>query len=75
MRAATVTTFMLAAKAEGVFVFTVGLGDTLDVDALGQIASRPAWFYTAPDAEALTDIFRAIAGTIPCPAAVFWGGR
>ncbi len=51
------------------------LGDTLDVDALRAIASRPEWFFTTPDAEALADIYRTIAGTIPCPAVPFWGGR
>jgi hypothetical protein len=30
-----------AAKARGVVAFTVGLGDSLDVDALRAIASRP----------------------------------
>jgi hypothetical protein len=43
--------------------------------ALRAITSRPEWFFTAPDAESLADLYRAIAGTIPCPPAAFWGGR
>jgi Mg-chelatase subunit ChlD len=63
------------AKEAGVVVFTVGLGQDLDVAALVAIATRPAWFYAAPDAEALAGIYRAIAVTIPCPAVAFWGNR
>lgn len=63
------------AKAQGVVVFTIGLGDDLDVDALLAMASRPEFAYRAPDAEDLADIYRAIAVAIPCPAGTFWGGR
>ena len=63
------------AKEAGAVVFTVGLGDELDAEALAQMASRPEFFYTAPDAEELAEIYRAIAVTIPCPATAFWGRR
>ncbi len=63
------------AKARGVAVFTVGLGDDVDVAALAAMASRPAYAYRTTDAEALGGIYRAIAVAIPCPPAVFWGGR
>ena len=63
------------AKDAGVVVFTVGLGSDLDDDALAQMASRPGYFYTTPDAEDLADIYRAIAVSIPCPAESFWGRR
>jgi hypothetical protein len=39
------------------------------------MASRPEWFYVAPDAEQPTAIYRAIAVIIPCPTTVFWCGR
>jgi len=63
------------ATNDGVAVFAIGLGDDLDVDALEQIASKPEYYYRAPDAADLNDIYTAIAVTIPCPAADFWGRR
>jgi hypothetical protein len=63
------------AKDAGIVLFTIGLGDDLDVEALRRMASRPAYFYAAPDAEDLADIYRGIAVAIPCPAGAFWGGR
>lgn len=64
-----------AAKARGVAIFTIGLGDDLDAGALAAMASRPEFAYRTPDAEALAGIYRAIAVAIPCPAGAFWGGR
>jgi hypothetical protein len=64
-----------AAKDAGVVVFTIGLGTDLDIEALRSMATRPEYFYTAPDAEALAGIYRDIAVAIPCPAAGFWGRR
>ena len=63
------------AKAAGVTVFTIGLGADVEADALAAIASRPGYFYLAPDGEALADIYRAIAVELPCPAGALWGGR
>lgn len=64
-----------AAKAAGVMVFTIGIGDDLDADALAKIASRPEFFYRALDAEVLSEIYRAIAVSIPCPSDSFWARR
>ena len=64
-----------AAKRAGVTVFTVGLGDDLDHEALRAMASRPDDYHHAPDAEQLAEIYRAIAVAIPCPAERFWGRR
>jgi Mg-chelatase subunit ChlD len=63
------------AKDASVVVFTVGLGQDLDFEALEQMASQPSYFYAAPDAEDLARIYRDIAGTIPCPHTAFWGRR
>ena len=63
------------AKAANVIVFTIGLGVDLDVDALRAMATKPEYFYAAPDAEALADIYRGIAFAIPCSGSAFWGGR
>ncbi len=64
-----------AAKDRGVVVFTIGVGEDLDAAALSAIASQPAYFFRAPDAEALEAIYRTIAVTVPCPASAFWGKR
>ena len=64
-----------SAKAAGMVVFAIGLGTDLDTEALRNMATRPEYFYTAPDAEALAGIYRGIAVAIPCPAAAFWGRR
>ena len=63
------------AKGNGAMIFTIGIGEDLDAAALAAIASRPEFFYRAPDAEELAEIYRAIAVAIPCPSDVFWGGR
>jgi len=47
----------------------------LDDTALAAIASQPAYFYRALDAEALAGIYRVIAVAIPCPVDSFWGLR
>jgi hypothetical protein len=64
-----------AAKEAGILLFTIGLGDDLDFDALQAMASRPDYFYRAPDAEQLGAIYATIATTIPCPASGFWSRR
>lgn len=63
------------AKAAGVTLFSIGLGNDVDLSALAEIASRPDYFYHAPDAADLEGIYRAVAGTIPCPSGAFWGRR
>jgi hypothetical protein len=64
-----------AAKDARITIFTIGLGDELDEWALEAMASKPADFYHAADAEALKAIYEAIAVEIPCPADRYWGGR
>lgn len=55
-------------------LFTIGLGADLEEDALQRMASRPEYFYKAPDAESLTEIYRRIAVAVPCPEGRFGGG-
>ena len=54
------------AKARGVTVFTIGLGNDLDAEALTAMASRPAFAYRAPDAEDLAGVYRRLAAAMPC---------
>jgi len=62
-------------KADGIVMYTVGLGDDLDFEALRLMASRPENFRWAPDGEDLGPIYEAIARTIPCPRSAFWPWR
>jgi len=55
-----------AAKAAGVTLFTIGLGDDLDAEALAAMASTPAGFLRAPDAEDLAAVYAQVARSIPC---------
>jgi Mg-chelatase subunit ChlD len=66
-----------AAKDDGITVFAIGLGrpSELNVVDLAQMASRPEYFYRAPDGEDLVAIYRTIAIEIPCPARQYWGRR
>jgi Mg-chelatase subunit ChlD len=56
-----------AAKSEGIKIVTIGLGATVDVDLLTEIATSPEYFHYAPNAEDLQEIYREIAEEIPCP--------
>ena len=64
-----------AAKADGVYIFTVGLGATIDREQLRTMASRPGWFYEAATAEDLEGVYQAVAVDLPCPASRYWGRR
>jgi Mg-chelatase subunit ChlD len=63
------------AKARGAAIFTIGLGESVEEDALRQIASGDDKYIAAIDAETLRSIFQAIVLEIPCPAEHFWGRR
>ncbi len=62
-------------KADGVVIFTIGLGAELDDAALTAIASKPAFAFRASDGAALEAIYREIAVTLPGPADCYWGRR
>jgi len=63
------------AKAKGISIYVIGLGDDIDAGSLERIANRPEYFYRAPDGEDLATIYRTIAAEIPCPASAFWPRR
>ena len=64
-----------AAKEDDITIFTIGLGESLDLSALEVMASKPEYFYQAPDGEDLAEIYASIAVDIPCPSDQFWGQR
>ena len=63
------------ARARGIVVFTIALGEDVDAEALRRMASEPAFAFRAPTADDLAAIYGAVAGAIPCPAGAYWGGR
>lgn len=63
------------AKSDGITIFTIGLGGEVESEALRQMASEPAYYLQAPTAGDLTEIYREVARSIPCPARAFWGHR
>lgn len=63
------------AKAAGVKIFAIGLGEDLEVEALQKIASEPEFYLHAPTTRELEDVYADVARSIPCPASAFWGRR
>lgn len=63
------------AKADGVYIFTIGLGDNIDREQLLAMASEPSAYFEVASAESLSDVYAAIAVDLPCPAEEYWGGR
>ena len=63
------------AKADGLRVFTIGLGNQVEVQALRSMATSAADYFSATDQSVLARIYERIAFAIPCPADRFWGHR
>jgi Mg-chelatase subunit ChlD len=63
------------AKAAGINVFTIAIGDPDDTNAdlLKACATAPDHYYYTPDPDDLAQIYEAIAFTIDCPRSRFWG--
>lgn len=55
-----------AAKADGIRIVAVGLGDELDAGTLRAVASSPADFHRAATDDALVARFRALGGEMAC---------
>jgi Ca-activated chloride channel family protein len=54
------------AKAEGITIYTIGLGGDVDPHLLRQVATDPGKYYFAPQATDLEAIYEQIAILIPC---------
>lgn len=63
------------AKAQDITIFTIGLGDDVEAEALRQMASEPSFFLQAPRATELDGAYQEVARSIPCPPSAYWGGR
>lgn len=55
-----------AATTAGVAIFTVALGDDADRELLRVVAGRTSRFFDAPSEQALAEIYKSIARSIPC---------
>ncbi|MFQ5459524.1 MAG: VWA domain-containing protein, partial [Anaerolineae bacterium] len=60
------------AREAGITVVAVGLGDGVDEDLLGRVASRPELYRSAGDADALAGLYAAMAAELPCPGGAMW---
>jgi Mg-chelatase subunit ChlD len=52
------------ARARGTVLFAIGLGDDAAQDVLRRLASSPEYFYYAPGADGLSDVYARIAALI-----------
>jgi len=50
----------------GVTVYTIGLGSSIDAALMRDVASRPEWFFAAPDTADLARIYEQIVVELPC---------
>ena len=55
-----------AAKAAGIAIYTIGLGDDVDVSLMQSVASDPTNYYHAPSTSDLNSIYQEIASQIHC---------
>jgi Mg-chelatase subunit ChlD len=63
---ATVLAEATAAKAAGITIYTIGLGNDVNATLLQAIASSNGHYYPAPSANDLNAIYEQIANTIRC---------
>lgn len=56
----------IAAVAPDAVIFTIGLGEDVDVELLRALATGPERFYRSPDAEDLAAIYAAVYGRVGC---------
>jgi len=62
--AAQARTAAREAKAAGIYIFVLGLGDDIDADLLRDIASSPGDYYQPPTANDLAAIYQQIAQVV-----------
>jgi len=65
----------MQARGAATAIFTIGLGGDVDVAFLLALAGGPARQFLAPGPADLGRIYAQIAGQVPCPPEVYWGGR
>lgn len=52
------------ARAQGINIYTIGLGQAVNTDILSNIAGHPDRFFSAPDTNTLSSIYAKIANSI-----------
>jgi hypothetical protein len=63
------------AQREGITIYVVGLGPSMDERVLRGMASGDDRYVAAPDPVAIPSIYRDLTQRVACPPEVFWGGR
>ena len=63
------------ARGNGIAVFAIGLGGDVDRGFLVQLAGGTGRTFLAPSTAELARIYEQVAGQVPCPPEVYWGGR
>lgn len=63
------------ARSSGKVVFAIGLGGDVDTAFLELIAGGRPRTFLAPTPADLARIYTQVAGEVPCPSEVYWGGR
>ena len=56
-----------AAKAAGIIIYTIGLGNDTNVSLMQNIATTANHFYAAPSTSDLNEIYNQIADSLNCP--------
>jgi electron transfer flavoprotein alpha/beta subunit len=63
------------AQLEGITVYVVGMGPSMDERVLRQMASGPERYYPAPDPLLVRAIYQDLTKRVPCPSEAYWGRR
>lgn len=61
------------AHLEGITIYVVGLGPSMDERVLREMASGDDRYVAAPDPVAIPSIYRDLTQRVACPPEVFWG--
>jgi Mg-chelatase subunit ChlD len=64
-----------AAQGEGIAVYVVGMGPSLDERVLRLMASGADQYFPAPDPLMIRTIYADLSRRVPCPASAYWGRR
>jgi hypothetical protein len=63
------------AQLEGITMYVVGFGPSLDERVLRQMASGVERYFPAPDPLLIRSIYQDLTKRVPCPPEAYWGRR
>jgi len=62
-------------QALNILVYIVGIGPRMDEAVLRDMASRPEYFWPAPNADALVQLYGDLVIELQCPKELYWARR